>query len=104
MTVYDSEVLSITSADNTDGVVLSRSKIDNEPGAQKARRAVITCFDANVAYRLDGEVPDPSTNEYHLLASGSAPLTIDGYNNLVNAVFRLVSGSTTAKIYVSYYA
>lgn len=101
MTFFDSEVISVAQAD-TAPQTLDTDIVDGDPGASKASRAFLTCFTANVAYRLDGEDPDTSTNEYHLLTAGGEPLQIDGYDNLVNFKAKLVSGSTTAKLFVSY--
>ena len=99
MTFFDDEVISVAQADAYK--TLTRSKIDNDPGSAKARRAVISCHTAAVAYRYDGTTPDTSTKEYHQLAAGGS-VTIDGYDNLVNLRVKLETGSTTAKLFVSY--
>jgi hypothetical protein len=99
MTFFDSEVITVASGDID---VLTAATYDGDPGSGKARRAFITCFTADVAYTLDGEDPDTSTNAYHLLTAGGTPLTIEGYDNIVNFKAKLVSGSTSAKLFVSY--
>lgn len=98
MVFTDDEVISVAQADAYK--TLTRTLIDNDPGASKSTKAVISCYTADVVYRY-GATPNTSTNEYHLLAAGT-DLTVEGYDNLVNIQFKLASGSTTAKLFVSY--
>ena len=97
MTFFADEVITIADGETK---TLTRSTVDNDPGAARAFRATLTAYSAPVAYRYDA-APDTATKAHHLLAANES-VVIEGYSNLINLQFKIASGTTTAQLFVSY--